>query len=336
MSRMVISIGTTLATLFSLLSVAPGVALAQTECDPTKYFDSVGLQTFELQNLALAYNITEARWNRELQSGGANARIYGIPVGADYSSFRTRVMQRAETLNYSNFEQRSLALATSTLSGNGLSGYKACLAYNGGFDLLLEKMTASGYEISAVYVPPLNARRTRARIINYANLQLTDIKKIKKYLRSLRPERMSGGLAVRPIDATSEAMINIAVGQHSLPLTLPPINPPLNPTMVVLPTLIDRIRGGAPFTIVIDEPSCQKMQFGSIGCGHLYSGQYNGATNTWTIAGYNIGRKKWTRYSYNNAPNVPGAVSHWGVVMSFDNAGVLSRDGQGVGRVILQ
>jgi hypothetical protein len=83
------------------------------------------LNTSLKDDVRLATLVTESVWDEASHNGGANAVLYGIPVGASYGDYKTRAQSSLNSLNYSRAQ--SFNLAWTGLDPNANTPYQACL-----------------------------------------------------------------------------------------------------------------------------------------------------------------------------------------------------------------
>jgi hypothetical protein len=282
----------------------------------------------EVTNLSIAWSLSEEAYKTATTGMATSAVIYGVPVGTNYSDFRSNITKRAESLKLDNFEHRAIAYATSGLDANGLGAYKACLLQEGGMELVAAQIGKSSYQISLVYNPVVTGQRLPWKPGDFHNLTLQSAKMLASKIAAIPAGyRIDRTFTVIPADPKQEVTIDVALGDVlSKSLLLPPLNlpppPPPPPTPVVTEkTLTQKVFEGAPTYVVIDDSTCGNI--GTLLCGERYAASYNHLNNTWTVSGYNLGTRANGTWSYSNAPPQPGNLSLWGEKFTFDDAGLL-------------
>jgi hypothetical protein len=75
----------------------------------------------------IATLITENEWDTASKAGGANAVIYGIPVGASYSDFQNRVREKVNSYNESLTQSQLINIAWTGLDPSSEEGYITCI-----------------------------------------------------------------------------------------------------------------------------------------------------------------------------------------------------------------
>jgi hypothetical protein len=102
------------AALVTLMAGLP-CAFAQQDCSKALIPSTTAVEFDEVRNLSLAWQLSQDSYDKATHDFGANEIIYGVPVGANYSDFRTNIQRRSEALHLQDFDQRSFAYATSVL-----------------------------------------------------------------------------------------------------------------------------------------------------------------------------------------------------------------------------
>ena len=83
---------------------------------------------------------------------------------------------------------------------------------------------------------------------------------------------------------------------------------------------------GIMLRVDMDPQACAAHRLGELRCDFPYEAAYNRKTNTWGMTGLQQGSNKLAFYSWGNAPGEPGYISLWGIVASFDDAGIIYLD----------
>jgi hypothetical protein len=177
--------------------------------------------------LSLAYSISEGEWAEAKRNAAGNAVIYGVPVGASYSDYKSNVRQRAESFHLDRFEQRSFAYATSGLNEASLAAYKACLQTSEkGFNLVAGDMSDETYRIYLVNapVPGLNSSIS-GTVQNPINVAAESLAFLKRSVSKLKyAESWDKPLLIQPNDPTKEVSFTIDFGDVvDKTLLLPPL-----------------------------------------------------------------------------------------------------------------
>lgn len=75
----------------------------------------------------LATLVTDSVWQEASKTFGANAVLYGVPVGASFGEYQKNVSQHTNSLQQSLTHDEQLSIAWSGLDPNAPSAYKNCL-----------------------------------------------------------------------------------------------------------------------------------------------------------------------------------------------------------------
>jgi hypothetical protein len=178
----------------------------------------------QITNFSLAYTLTESAYNQAKQQFGANAVVYGIPLGASYGSYHSNAEQRAKSLHIQNFQQLAYSYATSGINSEGLEAYKACLLQFGGLQLVAGKPGSNHYAIWLMWVPPLNARAGLTGQASARNVTQADFQSYSNQVKQVNfGQRVELNLTLEPQSNTQESTISIRVGNTSRSLVLPPL-----------------------------------------------------------------------------------------------------------------
>ena len=98
----------------------------------------------------------------------------------------------------------------------------------------------------------------------------------------------------------------------------------------------DEVRKGSKFHVVFDQKYCDANLESVFSCSRSYEGQYNLATNSWTISGRTRASADIMTRADTNAPSAPGSITIWGARGTFDRSGRLTLGAAGeVGKVDL-
>jgi len=212
-----------------LLSLFAEGARAQQGCSDVLVMATTNKTVLSIQNLAIAWSVTEGQWDTLQHNLGVNAVIYGIPIGATYGDFQNNVRTMAAAYNITDFQQYSETYASSELDPNSVEAYKYCLASQFGLAIFVYHIgtTAdSSYGIWIVNTPFPNGQQTVVGQINTLDNFNTDSTKllhdvIDKQNFALGLNRQ---LVVNPQDPTKPATLTVSVGtSYSRTLILPPL-----------------------------------------------------------------------------------------------------------------
>jgi len=109
----------------------------------------------------------------------------------------------------------------------------------------------------------------------------------------------------------------------------------LQATFVPVVTLLDKAMEGEELVLSFDPSTCQKRDLGTIQCGSEYRARYEPEKNRWTVTGYNKGEQGIVTRSADNSDALPGNISVWGMLNTFDADGKLFYLGQRAGSIRL-
>jgi hypothetical protein len=110
-----------IVTLFSSKASADGL------CTDALVKSTLSIGSSVRTDWRLAVLVSEGEWNDASQKGGASAVIYGVPVGANYQDFKSRVSQMSQSYNQSLSTEQLYNLAWTGLDPIAADAYKACL-----------------------------------------------------------------------------------------------------------------------------------------------------------------------------------------------------------------
>jgi hypothetical protein len=75
----------------------------------------------------LATYVTESEYNTIKHDAGANAVIYGVPVGASYSDFQNRITEKTNSYKESLTHDQAINIMWTGLDANSANAYSECL-----------------------------------------------------------------------------------------------------------------------------------------------------------------------------------------------------------------
>jgi hypothetical protein len=110
-----------------LLALWSGSALAQAECDAALVQSTYASWDSSHADWRLATKVTKEMYETIKQGGGANAVIYGVPVGADYNEFRNRVNQEMTSHQESLTMDQARNIMWTGLDPSSPSVYAQCI-----------------------------------------------------------------------------------------------------------------------------------------------------------------------------------------------------------------
>jgi hypothetical protein len=213
--------------VFSALMVVSASNQGHSEdCSRTLIPATTDTKYNELQNLSLAWNLSEKSYKEAKTNAGGQATIYGIPMGADYEQFHKNIDEKAQSYNLKNFKQRSLAYATSALTEENVKIYRDCVASFGGLALVVKELGKNNYVISWKYMPFPDAKVLRGHLGRTSNVQPADVKQLRKEISVLKFGRASNDFPLAPVNPKNESTLNIVVGSTGTALLLPPLDVP--------------------------------------------------------------------------------------------------------------
>lgn len=182
----------------------------------------------ELQQLSLAWQLTENAYNEAKKDASGNATIYGVPVGANYGEFKKNVRRRSEELRIERFEHRSFAYATTGLSKESLEAYRSCLASQGGTALVVEQVGDTAYLLWLTHDPGFDPKSTlRGEVSAKINIESGDATALNERLKKHNfANKLDDTFAVRPTNRQAESVFGVRVGSRNKTVILPPIAAP--------------------------------------------------------------------------------------------------------------
>jgi hypothetical protein len=206
------------------------------DCSRALIPDTTSENSASVQNLSIAWNMSEYSYNEARSKFGASAVIYGVPVGINYSEFRKNIQNIAQKYNYQNFEQRSFSYATSSLGTNSRDAYIACLANSGGLVVYAKAITNSYYVVAVKYAPRVDQLLLDGSLQSISNIQTGDSSIIGAEIGRMTFGAVDREFTLRPEDGNSEAAVTVRVGSTSRSLVLAPIAvpPPQPPADIVI------------------------------------------------------------------------------------------------------
>ena len=199
------------STSLIVLSVLTGPGLAQVgepDCSRALIPRIEQLDSREVVNLSVAWNLSEAAYNKAKQEMGLNVVIKGVPVGANYGEFKSNIRKRAEALKLDRFEQRSLSYLTSSLSPESRDAYKACLAALSGMSLVVETIGKAHYIVSLKHVHGVNqSRPLSGRLASSTNLKPDIERRLRDEFRRMRFGTVEREFTIVPTDLKAESSL---------------------------------------------------------------------------------------------------------------------------------
>ncbi len=201
-------------------------AQSASECDNALIISTYKNLEYSKSDWRLAIQVDEQTYNQIKTDVGASGSIYGVPVGANYSSFREN------TRNYSNDTSQSLSkeqfrnLSWTGLDGTAADAYKTCLRSRaGGLDL--EPVTATDSDLTFVVRYTASGGSPNPLQVSWSGPQAAENRLPTKLgaggdgtrIVVLRPTAGSSTLAVNSADASG---FSASVVLTPLPPALPP------------------------------------------------------------------------------------------------------------------
>jgi hypothetical protein len=116
-------------TTFCLLSIliSARAASPQSVCDAALIKSTYNSFSSDQMDWRLATLVSERDYNEIKQDAGANAVIYGVPVGATYSDFQKSVHDKLQTYNESLTRNQLRNILWTGLDPNSPGAYEECL-----------------------------------------------------------------------------------------------------------------------------------------------------------------------------------------------------------------
>ncbi|RWD21769.1 MAG: hypothetical protein EOS22_28775 [Mesorhizobium sp.] len=97
------------------------------DCDTALVIATYSKVDFAYSDWRSARNVSQGQYDTIKQSAGANAVIYGVPMGADWSRFQQNIKTLSNNSNESLTKQSFTNIAWTGLDDNSLAAYQACL-----------------------------------------------------------------------------------------------------------------------------------------------------------------------------------------------------------------
>ena len=108
----------------------------------------------------LASFVTEGEYNEVKHDAGANATIFGIPIGANYDDFQRNAHQRATSYSTSLTHDQAQNIMWTGLDPHATSAYSECLKANvfsqRGLHVAVRAATANDVSIIVSWLPQGN------------------------------------------------------------------------------------------------------------------------------------------------------------------------------------
>ena len=218
--------------LAAMCAVTP--ARADDDCSQFLVTATTSESGASVQNLSLAWSLSEESYQKAKAAAGAQGVLFGIPVSDTYARFRDEIRTGAKQAGLVNFDQWSFPFATSGISQESRSAYVACLQANSaGLVFFAKTISATFYLLRLQYAAPQDATTVNGMLAGYANIQDADASGMRINLSSVK---FTGAVAqeyiVKPVTRTQEAAIAIMIGPRVISLVLPPLErapPPAEP-----------------------------------------------------------------------------------------------------------
>ena len=80
-------------------------ARGQEECSRTLVMATINKTELSIENLSIAYKVSDKQWDEVHRNLGADGVIYGIPVGVSYGEFQNHVRDISKALNLTHFKE---------------------------------------------------------------------------------------------------------------------------------------------------------------------------------------------------------------------------------------
>jgi hypothetical protein len=212
-------------------------AHAQQDCSKTLVMATINKTILSVQNLSIAYSVSNDEWQSLQNQYGLGATIYGIPIGASYDEFQNNVKTLATAYSMTDFQEYSEAYASSQLDPNSLEAYKFCLASQYGglamFVLAINDPVAAqthganpSYTLSIVNTPyPNQMPNVAGSVKTKQNLEQAYANRLKDLIDGAD---FSLGMNEQPViypdDPTQPALLEVQIGSaFTRTLKLPPL-----------------------------------------------------------------------------------------------------------------
>ncbi len=204
-----------------------------TDCSQALIPARVDISYDDVTDLSLAWNMSESAYDQAKQQFGASAVIYGVPISANYDDFHQSIRTKAESLGINNFEQRSFAYATSALTAQNLQAYRDCLMLSAGLFLVAGARGTGSCQIWLSYSPPVNVGPNLVgKVLNSNNVEPVSLQTVSRQITSMHfHDKVDSQFALTPKNLDAEMTIDVAVGNQTRSLLLPPLRAP-TPTPV--------------------------------------------------------------------------------------------------------
>ena len=112
----------------------------------------------------IATYVTENEWNTAQLQAGANAVIYGVPVGASYSDFQQRVREKTDSYAESLTHDQAINIMWTGLDPSSGNAYSDCLKAKvfsqAGIHLAVDRATKEQVSILVNWIPSQSEKQT--------------------------------------------------------------------------------------------------------------------------------------------------------------------------------
>lgn len=116
-----------LIVIFLCVGSLPTYADSVTDCTPALVMSTYNRLDVSHSDWRVASLVTEDEWEKIKHDAGANATIYGIPMGATYSDFKDRVTKKLNSYNESLTQDEKTNVAWTGLDPNSTDTYATCI-----------------------------------------------------------------------------------------------------------------------------------------------------------------------------------------------------------------
>src|SRR2546428_8774495 len=230
----------------------------------------------------LAEQVDSSTWEKIMHNSGANATIYGVPVGVSYQDFKNRIEALKQSHNESLSTSQFVNVATTALDPKSPSVYRDCILnevfHENGLHAAIVSSTKSDISILVKWFVPGQASAAQVKW----DPDTVGGKKVDNKI----PQGMQTLRVLRPKNQI--ALVGNYNGYTTGSIVLEPVPPPPKP---VTTSVAERLSRGDKFTVKFNVPSdyicgipwnAPGNLLGNVrGRDGVYVGWYVPATRSW-------------------------------------------------------
>jgi hypothetical protein len=209
----------------------PRIESPLADCNKTLITDTINKSTLSISDLSIAFLLNESQWTTLHQQFGADAVIYGIPIGVNYADYQRNLSTVAERYDLHDYERYQTTYASSKLSTNAVSAYVACVAAaNNGLAVVAAGVGGkdSYYTVWVRYVPVVNqASSLTGAVTQPVNVSDDSLNTMNQQWSSQHfDQTVDRQFNVVPKNQKAPASLQVSVGATSKVIELPPLQVP--------------------------------------------------------------------------------------------------------------